>query len=309
MKIVFLDSLSLGGKDLSRFNNFGEFTEYSTTSPFELKERIEDVDIIITNKVFLGKTELEFGKKLKLVCIAATGVNNIDISAAKDLGIKVINVKDYSTESVAQMTMTFILNLSSSLIPYNDLRSEWPESKVFTMVKLPFSDLRGKTLGIIGYGAIGKRVEEMAKVFGMKTLISQRPRTTETAEGRIGFEELLEKSDFITIHAPLNENTENLFDLESFRKMKKTSFLINTARGPIIVEEDLARALKEKIIAGAAIDVMRKEPPNSDNPLFEAPNLIITPHIAWASNESLEGLLLGIENNIKKFNKGTLESL
>ena len=309
MKIVFLDSLSLGGKDLSRFNNFGEFTEYSTTSPFELKERIEDVDIIITNKVFLGKTELEFGKKLKLVCIAATGVNNIDISAAKDLGIKVINVKDYSTESVAQMTMTFILNLSSSLIPYNDLRSEWPESKVFTMVKLPFSDLRGKTLGIIGYGAIGKRVEEMAKVFGMKTLISQRPRTTETTEGRIGFEELLEKSDFITIHAPLNENTENLFDLESFRKMKKTSFLINTARGPIIVEEDLARALKEKIIAGAAIDVMRKEPPNSDNPLFEAPNLIITPHIAWASNESLEGLLLGIENNIKKFNKGTLESL
>ena len=309
MKIVFLDSLSLGGKDLSRFNNFGEFTEYSTTSPFELKERIEDVDIIITNKVFLGKTELEFGKKLKLVCIAATGVNNIDISAAKDLGIKVINVKDYSTESVAQMTMTFILNLSSSLIPYNDLRSEWPESKVFTMVKLPFSDLRGKTLGIIGYGAIGKRVEEMAKVFGMKTLISQRPRTTETAEGRIGFEELLEKSDFITIHAPLNENTENLFDLESFRKMKKTSFLINTARGPIIVEEDLARALKEKIIAGAAIDVMRKEPPNSDNPLFGAPNLIITPHIAWASNESLEGLLLGIENNIEKFNKGTLESL
>ena len=309
MKIVFLDSLSLGGKDLSRFNNFGEFTEYSTTSPFELKERIEDVDIIITNKVFLGKTELEFGKKLKLVCIAATGVNNIDISAAKDLGIKVINVKDYSTESVAQMTMTFILNLSSSLIPYNDLRSEWPESKVFTMVKLPFSDLRGKTLGIIGYGAIGKRVEEMAKVFGMKTLISQRPRTTETTEGRIGFEELLEKADFITIHAPLNENTENLFDLESFRKMKKTSFLINTARGPIIVEEDLARALKEKIIAGAAIDVMRKEPPNSDNPLFEAPNLIITPHIAWASNESLEGLLLGIENNIEKFNKGTLESL
>lgn len=309
MKIVFLDSLSLGGKDLSRFSKYGEFIEYKTTTPAELESKIADAHIIITNKVIFGKEQLEYGKKLKLVCIAATGVNNIDLEAAKTLGIKVINVKDYSTESVAQMTMTFILNLSSSLISYNDLSGEWPKSPIFTMLKYPFFNLQGKTLGIIGYGAIGKRVEELAKVFGMKILVSQRPRTTETIEGRVAFDEVLANSDFITVHAPLNENTENLFNIDNFRKMKKTGFLINTARGPIIVEEDLAKALKEKIIAGAAIDVMRKEPPNADNPLFGVPNLIITPHVAWASKESLEELLLGIEKNIENFNNGTLRSL
>lgn len=309
MKIVFLDSLSLGGKNLKRFEKFGEFIEYSTTSPNELQQRIEDADIVITNKVLFGKNELQYGKKLKLICIAATGVNNVDIPAANSLGIKVINVKDYSTESVAQMTMTFILNLSSSLISYNDLSGDWPKSPIFTMLKYPFFDLKGKTLGIIGYGAIGKKVEELAKSFGMKTIISQRPRTEKVETGRVSFETLLKESDFITIHSPLNENTNQLFDIETLSKMKKTSFLINTARGPIVVEEDLAKALKNGIISGAAIDVMQKEPPSHDNPLLNAPNLIITPHIAWASNESLEKLLTGIENNISMFLDNTLISL
>lgn len=311
MKIVFLDSLSLGNKDLSRFEKFGEFIEYKTTSPLELAERIVDADIIITNKVIMGEKEFSYSPKLKLICICATGVNNIDIPEARKKGIAVINVKDYSTESVAQMTLTFMLNLSSSFSSYNDLikSGAWPKSPIFTMLNYPFFNLKGKTLGIIGYGAIGKRVEELAKVFGMNILISQRPRTNEAAEGRVEFDKVLKKSDFITIHAPLNENTENLFDLEAFKLMKKTSFLINTARGPIVVEEDLAKALKEGLISGAAIDVMKKEPPLDNNPLFDAPNLIITPHMAWASKESIDTLLLGVEKNISDFLSGTLKSL
>ena len=174
MKIVFLDSSSLGKKDLSRFEKLGTFLEYPTTSKEELKDRIEDADIIITNKVLLGKSELLMAKQLKLVCIAATGVNNIDLFAAKELGIKVINVKDYSTESVAQITLTYILNLSSSLIEYNNLSKsgKWSESPIFTRLDFPFSNLKGKKLGIIGYGAIGRRVAELAQVFGMKPLIS-----------------------------------------------------------------------------------------------------------------------------------------
>lgn len=311
MNVVFLDSLSLGNKDLSRFEKFGEFIEYKTTSPLELADRIADADIIITNKVVMGEKEFLYAPKLKLVCICATGVNNIDIPEAKKRGITVINVKDYSTESVAQMTLTFMLNLSSSFPAYNELikSGAWPKSPIFTMLDFPFSNLKGKTLGIIGYGAIGKRVEEFAKVFGMKVLISQRPRTDELVEGRVEFKNLLKESDFVSIHAPLNENTENLFDMEAFKLMKRTSFLINTARGPIVVEEDLAKALNEGIIRGAAIDVMKKEPPLEENPLFCAPNLIITPHMAWASKESIDTLLLGVEKNISDFLSGSLEGL
>lgn len=311
MKIVFLDSSTLGGKDLSRFKELGEFIDYPKTLNEELKDRISDADIIITNKIVFGKKELEYGKKLKLICLSATGFNNIDLIAAKEMGIKVINVKDYSTESVAQMTLTFILNLSSSLVEYNNLckTGEWSKSPIFTSLNYPFFNLKGKTLGIIGYGAIGKRVEELARVFGMKILISERPRTKNLNKGRVSFEEVLRKSDFITIHTPLNKNTENLFDLQNLRKMKKSGFLINTARGPIIVEEDLAIALKEGIIAGAAVDVMKKEPPEADNPLFSAPNLIITPHVAWASAESIDTLLVGIEKNIEDFFNGELVSL
>lgn len=311
MKIVFLDSSSLGKKDLSRFEKLGTFLEYPTTSKEELKDRIEDADIIITNKVLLGKSELLMAKQLKLVCIAATGFNNIDLFAAKELGIKVINVKDYSTESVAQITLTYILNLSSSLIEYNNLSKsgKWSESPIFTRLDFPFSNLKGKKLGIIGYGAIGRRVAELAQVFGMKTLISERPRTDNKTPNRIEFDTVVSESDFISIHAPLNKNTENLFDLNTLKKMKNTAFLINTARGPIINEDDLFIALKEGVIKGAAIDVMKSEPPKAENPLFSLPNIIITPHMAWASDESISTLLDGIEYNINNFFEGTLTEL
>lgn len=311
MKIVFLDSSSLGKKDLSRFEKLGTFLEYPTTSKEELKDRIEDADIIITNKVLLGKSELTLAKQLKLVCIAATGVNNIDLFAAKELGIKVINVKDYSTESVAQITLTYILNLSSSLIEYNNLSKsgKWSESPIFTRLDFPFSNLKGKKLGIIGYGAIGRRVAELAQVFGMKPLISERPGTDNKTPNRIEFDTVVSESDFISIHAPLNKNTENLFDLNTLKKMKNTAFLINTARGPIINEDDLFIALKEGVIKGAAIDVMKSEPPKAENPLFSLPNIIITPHMAWASDESISTLLDGIEYNINNFFEGTLTEL
>lgn len=308
MKIIFLDSSTLGSKDLSRFKDLGEFIEYKTTNKEELESRIKDTEIIITNKVILGRNELSLGKNLKLVCISATGYNNIDLIAAKELGIKVINVKDYSTESVAQMTLTYILNLSSSLIQYNNLSKNgaWAKSPIFTRLDYPFFNLKGKKLGLIGYGAIGKRVEELARVFGMEILISERPRTENITEGRIAFDQVLKEADFISIHAPLNANTESLFDLDTFKKMKKEAFLINTARGPIINENDLYLVLKDGIIKGAAIDVMRQEPPQADNPLFTLENIIITPHIAWASNESIDTLLEGIVNNIENFLSGKL---
>lgn len=311
MKIVFLDSLSLGNKDLSRFEKFGDFIEYRTTSKEQLAERILDADIIITNKVYLGKEELSLAKNLKLICISATGINNVDISVAKKMNIKVINVKDYSTESVAQMAITYMLNLSASLIDYNNLSKtgEWANSPIFTKLSFPFSNLKGKKLGIIGYGAIGKRVEQLARVFGMDILISERPGNQLKRFDRISFEEVLENSDFITIHTPLDANTKNLFNIDTFRKMKSSAFLINTARGPIINEEDFYIALKNNIIAGGAIDVMTVEPPKEDNPLFTLNNLIITPHIAWASDESISKLLEGVEKNITDFFNGQLESL
>lgn len=308
MNIVFLDSSSLGKKDLSRFNEYGNFVEYPTTSVEELRERIENVDIIITNKVNFGKEELSWAKNLKLICLAATGYNNVDLVAAKQLGIKVINVKDYSTESVAQITITYILNLSSSLVQYNNLSKsgEWSKSPIFTKLDYPFFNLKGKKLGIIGYGAIGKRVEEMARVFGMEILISERPRTKGKTLGRKSFEEVLKEADFVTVHAPLNANTADLFTLDTFKKMKPTAFFINTARGAIVNENDLAKALEEKIIAGAALDVMRNEPPQLDSPLFKLNNIIITPHIAWASNQSLSTLLDKIEKNLEDFFDGEL---
>lgn len=311
MKIVYLDSSSLGKQNLKRFEKFGEFKEYATTSPQELEERIKDVDIVITNKVVFGEKELKFATRLKLICISATGTNNIDIPSAKKLGIKVINVKDYSTESVAQMTISYILNLSSSLIQYNQLSKSglWSKSPIFTRLDFPIFNLKNKKLGIIGYGAIGQRVEELAKAFGMKILISERPGSISKTTGRIPFDTLLRESDFVTIHAPLTENTLNLFNKDTFLKMKKNSFLINTARGPIVNEQDLFFALKEEVIKGAAIDVMNTEPPQEKNPLFTLPNIIITPHMAWASFESISTLLDGIETNIQSFLDGTLVSL
>ncbi|MDN5304155.1 MAG: hypothetical protein PWP46_1037 [Fusobacteriaceae bacterium] len=312
MKLVFLDAISLGDDiDLSVFNKFGEFKYYKTTNNEELIDRIKDVEVIITNKVYLGKEELEQAKKLKLIAITATGYNNVDLQETRKRGIKVCNVKGYSTNSVAQLTLTYILALASNICKYDKSvkEGEWSNSPIFTLLKYPMFNIEGKTLGIIGYGEIGKKVENLAKGIGMNVLIAKRPRANYNDDFRIDFEEVIKKSDFISLHCPLSSETKHLISYKEFDMMKSTSFLINVARGPVVNEEALYNALKERKIAGAAIDVMDVEPPKKENPLLKLDNILITPHVAWATIDSRKNLINGVVKNIEEFLDGKLISL
>ncbi len=312
MKIVVLDALTLGlDIDLSQFIKYGELEIYSTTNKEEVNTRIADAEIIVTNKVIIGRSELLQAPKLKLICVAATGFNIIDLEAAREKSIVVSNVKNYSTDSVAQHTFSLILALQNSLYEYiTDVRDgAWSKSPIFTMLNHSFDDIAGKKLGIIGYGTIGKKVESIAVAFGMQVLIGKRPGINYGNENRIEFEVLLKESDIITIHTPLSENTKNLFTHSEFKKMKKSAILINVARGGIVNEEDLAQALSNGIIRAAAIDVCEQEPIAKNNQLLSLKNVLITPHIAWASLNSRIKLLNGIEKNIKSFISGNIKDI
>ncbi len=300
-EITILDALTFGPDiDLSIFNQFGKTKVYSTTNQDEVIKRIIDSEVIISNKVKIGKKELAAAPQLKLICVAATGYNNIDIEAAKENGVVVANVKNYSTESVAQHTFSLILALQNSLVDYigETRNGNWSKSPVFTMLNHPFYEMTGKKLGIIGYGTIGKRVAEIAKAFGMQVLIGKRPGVEYNEKKRVDFDYILTQSDIITIHTPLSDNTLNLFGEKEFKQMKTSAILINTARGGIVNEEDLYKALKNNTIRAAAIDVVENEPINSGSKLPELPNLLITPHMAWASLESRQRLIAGITDNI-----------
>ncbi len=307
MQIVLLDTATIGTDiNLSLIKKEGKLTTYQTTKTDETAERIKDADIIITNKVIIGKQEMNEAKNLKLICVAATGTNNIDIDEAKKRNIVVANVQGYSTEAVAQHTISMILALQNSLLEFaNEAKSgNWSKSPIFTMLNHPFYELKGKKLGIIGYGTIGKRVAEMAKVFGMEILIGKRKGVSYNNEERVDFDSLLKNSDIISIHTPLSENTRDLFTKKEFNQMKKNAVIINTARGGIINEIDLYNTLKNKEIRAAAIDVTEKEPIPADHPLLQLDNIIITPHMAWTSVESRKKLLEGVVQNIKLFKEG-----
>lgn len=306
MKIVLLDAATLGNDlNINKIEEYGEFKKYSITKPEDTCHRIANADIIISNKVIIGKKEMECAQKLKLICVAATGMNNIDLPEAEKRGIQVKNVKNYSTEAVAQHTISMILALQNSLLAFSaETKSgNWSISPIFTMLNHPFYELKGKKLGIIGYGSIGKRVAEMAKVFGMEILVAKRKGIKYNDSSRVDFNDILQESDVISIHTPLSEETHNLFTLNEFMQMKKSALIINTARGGIINEKDLYEALNNKIIRAAAIDVTEKEPIPANNPLLELDNIIITPHIAWTSVESRQKLLDGILTNIRNFIK------
>ena len=311
MNIVFLDADTLGKKDLGIFEQFGNFTFYPFTQKEEINERIKEAEIVITNKVCFGKEEFQSNPKLKLLLIAATGYNNVNLEEAHKHGVKVANVKGYSTESVAQLTLSYILALSSSLLFYDkDVKDGmWTNSPIFTMLHHPFRNLAGKKLGIIGYGTIAKKVEKLAKAFDMEILISKSLYSNREQEGRLPFEEVVEQSDFITLHCPLSKETEGLFGEKEFDMMKESAYIINTSRGPVVDEEALYDALKNKKIAGGAIDVMKSEPPREGSKLFELNNIIITPHIAWASDESIDLLIEGLIANIKAYLDNSLVSL
>ena len=309
MEIVLLDRKTLGDDlDLASLSEFGEVTTFSTTSSFETMKRIEDVDIIITNKVVINREHMQRASNLKLICIAATGTNNVDLEAAEELGITVKNVSGYSTTSVVQHTFTMALSLNQRMHYYQNLvlDGHWSDSELFTNVSRPFSEIAGKRWGIIGLGTIGKKVAHVAEAFGASInyySTSGKNKINDYHHSKL--EELLKTSDIVSIHAPLNEATKNLINADNLAHLKEKAILLNLGRGGIVNEEDLAKELnKREIYAG--LDVCEIEPIPETNPLLalEHPDrLLITPHIAWASVEARQQLLLGIINNIETFLK------
>ena len=319
LKIVFLDRITAGPIKLKeRFSKYGEYIEYDDTSPEQIVERISDTDVIITNRIKLRKEHFEKAPKLKLVLITATGFNHIDIEGGNEKGIKTANVSDYSTNSVAQLTMTYLLNELTPITEYSKevKANKWLDITIPEFQSYPINDAEGKILGIVGFGNIGRKVAVMAETLGMEVMVAKIPgrkydenNSQNTHEIRYELGEVLEKCDVLTLHTPLSELTRDLINLERMKKMKKSSIILNLARGPVINQEDLYFALKNKIINSAAIDVTSIEPIEKNSKLFELENLLITPHIAWKSEKSLTRLMDEVENNLKMFLEGKLEGL
>lgn len=309
MKIVFLDRASVGDASLKALEELGELVCYGRTAPNERVERIADAEIIITNKVRIDRPEMEAAPCLKMICIAATGMNNVDLQAAEERGIAVKNVAGYSTESVVQSTFAHLLNLASKL-PYFDERVKsgaYSRSGLFTDMGRSFRELYGKRMGIIGLGTIGRRVATVAEAFGMEVVYYATSGKAHDDHFRaVSLDELLTTSDVISIHAPLNERTAGLISQEELRRMKYTALLLNAGRGGIINETDLAEALNEGWIAGAGLDVYQTEPLPADSPLLivkDPEKLSLTPHTAWASAEARARLIAGIAENIESLIK------
>lgn len=308
MKIVFLDAISLGRDlDLSGFDALGEVVKYDYTTKEETAERVRDADVIVVNKVEMCEETLKDAANLKLICVTATGTNNLDKDYLDKRGIAWRNVAGYSTESVAQHTFALLFYLLEHLPYYDDYvkSGKYIGDKSFTHFSNVFHELHGMTWGIIGLGAIGRRVADLAKLFGCHVIYySASGRKPQEGYEQVDFTTLLKTSDIVSIHAPLTDATMGLMDKEAFAKMKKSAILLNVGRGPIIVEEDLKEALNNGEIAAAGLDVLSIEPMAKDNPLLEVKEkdrLVITPHIAWASVEARTHLMDIILGQIKEF--------
>lgn len=310
MKILIADCATLtqnNDLDITVFEKYGDVVYNKNISRSELLNTVHEYDMILCNKTIIDRVVIESAKKLKFIGLLATGYNNIDVTAAKESGITVCNAGSYSTSAVAQQVFAYILNHYNAVNRYNNFvqNSGWQQSPTFSVLCFPTDELKDKTIGIIGYGSIGKRVAEIALAFEMNVLVYTR---TPKSDNRVRFtslDELLKNSDIITPHCPLNEQSKEMFNKETFSKMKDRAFFINTARGGIINEQDLAEALKSGKLSGAAIDVLNHEPMSKDCVLKGVPNLIITPHTAWAPLETRKRLLGIVEDNIKAFLKGT----
>ncbi|HJH49935.1 D-2-hydroxyacid dehydrogenase [Merdimonas faecis] len=308
MKIVFLDAKTIGDDiDLSAYDTLGEVAKYSFSQPEEVPERAADADVLIVNKIRINEAAVGRADHLKLVCVTATGTNNLDKDYLERRGIAWRNVADYSTQSVAQHTFAMLFFLLEKLRYYDDYVKEgrYINDTVFTHFAEHFYELKGKTWGIIGLGNIGRRVTAIAEAFGAEVIYTS-PSGSAPQEGyhQVDLDTLLEKSDIISVHAPLNQYTENLIDQNTLKKMKKTCIFLNLGRGPIVNEQDLADALMQGEIAAAGLDVLCQEPMSSGNPLMaikDSRKLFITPHIGWASVESRTRLMDIIFHQIKEF--------
>ena len=305
MKIVFLDTDTLGEVDsLKNFSEFGEVSFFGATRPEETIARLDNIDVVFTNKVVIDQKVMDACPQLKFIGVLATGTNNIDLEYAKQKGITVNNVAGYSTESVAQHTFSMLLSLLHNSAFYSQYsKTEYSDSPIFTNISRPYWELKGKTIGIIGLGNIGKRVALLAGAFGMEVVYySTSGKNNNSDYKQVSLEELLKVSDVVSIHAPLNENTQKLIGDAEFRKMKKSAYLLNNGRGGIVDEHALSIALSEKSIAGAGLDVFEKEPLNSDSPLRNCGDeLILSPHIAWASIEARNELIRLSIDNLKTY--------
>lgn len=306
MKIVFLDAISMGDTSLEEIAALGEFTCYQSSTVEEARERVKEADVVLLNKVIVDQDFLDAAPKLKLVCEAGTGINNINVKLCEERGVLVRNVAGYSTDSVAQTAWMHILNLSGRAFHYQNFVTSGAYSKnpVHVDFAHPFTELAGKTLGIVGMGAIGQKVAQIGRAFGMDVIYYSTSGTGHCKDYPcVGLEELLKRSDVISIHAPYNERTAGLIGYEQFKQMKPSALLVNTGRGGIAVESDLARALDEGLIAGAALDVYVKEPLPANSPLMHLVHperLLFSPHIAWYSHEARARLAHEMAENIKR---------
>lgn len=311
MRGVFLDKDSLGRGDLDLSPLEGSLTDlryYPNTAAQQVIERIAHASVVISNKGKLDAKALAAAKKLRLICVAATGTNNVDLEAAAKYGIRVCNCQGYGTPSVAQHVFALMLALTIKLCDYRQLVNEgrWQAAEQFCLLDFPIRELPGKTLGIVGYGELGRNVARIARAFGMQVLIAQRPGTLEPEEGRIPLHALLPQIDILSLHCPLTSETRGLIGAWELALMRRDAVLINTARGGIVDETALAEALRRRALGGAGVDVLTEEPPAQGNPLLAAdiPNLIVTPHCAWGSRESRQRLVEQLADNIRAFIAG-----
>ena len=311
MKIVVIEGYSMNPGDLSwaGLEALGELTVYDRSRQDQIVERCKDAEMVFTNKEPLGRDIMAQLPGLKFIGVLATGYNCVDVAAAKGLGIVVSNVPGYGTNSVVQLTFALLLELTLHVQDhsYAVKNGDWSRSPDFCFWNYPLIELAGKTMGIIGFGDIGKKVADVASALVMKIIANSRTRTDQTH--RINFrwaplEELLEQSDVVSLHCPLTPETTGLINKENLKRMKPSAFLLNTSRGPLVIDQDLADALNHDLIAGAGIDVLSKEPPLPGNPLFTAKNCIITPHIAWATKEARVRLMDIVVNNAKAYVSG-----
>jgi len=312
-RAVFLDKASLYPDDLDflALEEVASWQWFDNANPEDIQHSLEEAEILVANKILIDRKVIENSKQLKLICVAATGINNVDFIAAKQRDIQVCNVRAYATSSVVQHVFSFILALNRKLIPYKKsvIKGEWTHSDFFCYFDEPISELGGKTLGIIGYGELGRAVAKVAKCFGMNVLIARSHNAgheSDLPERRTDLNVLLSQADVVTLHCPLTENNRHMLGAKEFAAMRSDAILINTARGGLIDEMALLHALEKNQIGAAALDVLEEEPPSVNNTLisYRADNLIITPHIAWASRESRQRLVNEIAKNIQAFKQG-----
>jgi len=311
-RIVFLERNTIQA-NFRRPHFDHEWIEYPETLPDDVSERTQPATIIISNKLSLGSQQLAKAANLKLIAIAATGADCVDLNYCRSRGISVCNTRGYAANSVPEHVLMLILALRRNLLGYRqDVQSGlWQHSKQFCLITRPLHDVKGSTIGIVGYGSIGRAMAHLAESAGMKVLIAEHKSARAVRPGRILFSEVLNRSDVVTLHCPLTDETREMFGRTEFESMKRNALLINAARGALIQEAALVHALTSGLIAGAAVDALREEPPRNGTPLLDLnlPNFIITPHIAWASDEAVQTLADQVIDNIEAFLAGRPQNL